>query len=216
MLKLTEKYRPRVLSDIIGQDKIVSKVQFRLDRGGFGSRAVIIMGKSGQGKTSLAWVIGRTLADTANITEFDAVDCTPYRISEIENAMQIYGMGERNGRVWIINEFYGMDKQSRTKWLTVLERIPDHCCVIFTATSTDAQMYFKECGDKGQFQSRCMTLELEKRDIMPVFAQRALEIARFEGLDGQPLEAYQKLVTDKLGNMRHVLEAIDNGEMLIN
>jgi hypothetical protein len=41
-----------------------------------------------------------------------------------------------------------------------------------------------------------------------------LEIAQLEGLDGQPLARYMRLVEDKKGNFRQVLQAIDAGEML--
>lgn len=43
---------------------------------------------------------------------------------------------------------------------------------------------------------------------------RALEIAQAEGLDGQPLAKYKRLVQDCKNSMRAVLQRIDAGEML--
>jgi hypothetical protein len=55
---------------------------------------------------------------------------------------------------------------------------------------------------------------LERRDLARSFAERAKAIAEAEGLDGQPIERYVRLVQDNKNNMRAVLQAIDGGEML--
>jgi replication-associated recombination protein RarA len=212
---LHEKYRPQSLDQVLGQDKAVSQVKMIIERrGGFGGRAVMITGKSGQGKTTLARIIAGSLADSFNVTEFDAIDCTPYRIGEIEDAMQIYGMGEKSGRVWIVNEYHAMKRDSVAKWLTVLERIPAHCCVVFTSTIEGSEL-FEDQMDSSPFASRCIQIALAQRGVGQAFAQRALEIARMEGLDGQPLAKYLRLVEDCKGNFREVLQVIDGGGMLV-
>lgn len=43
-------------------------------------------------------------------------------------------MGEKSGRAWIINEIHTMSSDAVGKWLTALERIPDHAVIIFTTT----------------------------------------------------------------------------------
>lgn len=45
-------------------------------------------------------------------------------------------------------------------------------------------------------------------------AKKAKEIAHSEGLDGQPLSKYKRLVNDNKANMRAVLTKIESGEML--
>jgi hypothetical protein len=49
---------------------------------------------------------------------------------------------------------------------------------------------------------------------LEAFAVQAQAIAKFEELDGQPVEAYRKLVKDCDGNMRMILQRIEGGEML--
>ena len=64
---------------------------------------------------------------------------------------------------------------------------------------------------------RCKRIDLEQRNA-PAYAPRLKEIAMAEGLDGQPEEAYLKLLRreDIGGSMRAALEAIESGEMVAN
>lgn len=72
------------------------------------------------------------------------------------------------------------------------------------------------CGediDAGPLMSRCIPIPLTNQGLAEAFAGRALEIARAEGLDGQPIEAYIKLARKHKNNMRAILQEIDRGIM---
>jgi len=73
MPQLYEQYRPRSWSDVIGQDKVVGKLQALAKRDGWAGRAYWLTGQSGTGKTTIARLIAAEVADPFFIDEFGAV-----------------------------------------------------------------------------------------------------------------------------------------------
>src|SRR5947209_15375725 len=84
MPPLAEKYRPQAWADVVGQDKVVSRLKALADRGGLGGRAYWLSGQSGTGKTTLARLIGAALAEPWNVHEYDAADLTADELRTIQ------------------------------------------------------------------------------------------------------------------------------------
>ena len=61
--------------------------------------------------------------------------------------------------------------------------------------------------------SRCLRLDLARRGLAELFAQRAYEIADKENLNGRPIEQYVRLCKENRNNMRAVLQTIETGAM---
>jgi len=213
MRPLYERYRPQTWNEVIGQDKAIDRIR-TAGRRGYGGRAYWISGKSGTGKTTIALLLAREIADPFNIEELDAGQLTPAKVSQIEKDSLQYTMGAKNGRAYIVNEAHGLRKDTIRQLLVFLERIPEHTMVIFTTTKLGEDSLFEDKIDASPLVSRCIEVPLAQRGLAEAFAKIAREIADTEGLDGQDEKQYLKLANSKQSNMRAILQEIEAGTML--
>jgi hypothetical protein len=123
----------------------------------------------------------------------------------------LFGNGQR---ILIINEAHKLTARQVTFCLTFLESLGNSLTVLFTSTNEGQSDFFDGQLDASPFLSRCVEIRLTIKGLNPIFAARALEIARAEGLDGRELPAYVALVKRHNNNMRRVLCDIEKGVML--
>ena len=212
MKQLYEKYRPDNWDQVVGQDKTVAQIK-QLRQRGLAGRAYWISGQSGTGKTTIARLLAAEVADEWYIEEQDATGLSPAALTRMESSMQTYSMG-KGGRAYIINEAHGLSKPAVRQLLVLLERLPSHVVIIFTTTNEGQLTFFEDKQDAGPLLSRCLRLDLARRDLSKAFAQRAYEIANKEGLNGRPIEQYIRLCKDNRNNFRAIIQAIESGAML--
>jgi replication-associated recombination protein RarA len=212
-MNLYERYRPQTFEQVLGQDKAIRQIRLA-GRTGFGGKAFWVSGPSGTGKTTLARIIARQIADDFCIEEYDSADkLTAEELRKIDNEIGMYGWG-RGGRAIIVNESHGLRAPIVRQLLGLLERIPAHVVIIFT-TATDGLALFEDCQtDASPLLSRCIEIRLTSQGLCKLFAARCKEIAEREGLDGQPIAKYEQLTRDCANNARRMLMAVESGQMI--
>ena len=211
-MQLHEQYRPKRWQDVIAQKRVLQRIE-NIRKRGLGGRAYWISGPSGTGKTTIAQLIAAEVAIEWCVEEADATDLTAARVRELERQSQCLGLGNPNGRAYIVNEAHAMRQPVVRQFLTTLERVPAHVVWIFTTTCAGQKVLFEGCQDASPLVSRCVRLELDTFNLEIYMARRARKIARTEGLDSKPLEAYVELVRKHNCNLRAVLQEIEVGVM---
>ena len=211
---LTDKYRPKAWGDIVGQAEVTGMLAPWESQDTLRGRAYWISGKSGTGKTTIARIIASKLSDKWYTAEMDASELTVGTLRNIR-AELLYAPISCVSRVFIVNEAHGLSKAPVRVLLQMLEAPLLHPAVTWVFTTTlDGQMEFEDDHiDAAPLLSRCMVLKLAERGLCRPMAIRCREIAAKEGLNGQDITVYERLLKDKRNNMRAALQAIEAGAM---
>lgn len=209
-----ERYRPKDWSEVVGQDKAMKKIRLLVERGLEG-RAILLTGESGQGKTTIARLIAKEVANEFATVEIDAQRLTLEMLRDFDRTCRCKPLGGGIHCI-IVNECHGLNTKVVSELQTVLEspHIQRNATFVFTTTTKGQKHLFDTKFDAIPFLSRAIQIELDWRGAELAFAIKARDVAKAEGLDGKPLEDYLKLVTSHKCNLRAIYNDLESGCML--
>ena len=159
-------------------------------------------------------MLASEVADDYAIEELDSNDVTAQRLRDIERSEYMMRPISCGVNALIVNEAHGLRRDIIRKLLCMLDPVPSHVLWAFTTTSEGQDKLFVDLDDANPLLSRCVVLPLARRDLAKTFAARAREIATQEGLNGRPVADYVKLAQKHRNNLRAMLQAVKNSEMI--
>ena len=143
MKALYRRYRPRSLSEVVGQTQITDVLSAAIKSGKL-SHAYLFIGPRGTGKTSVARILAHEINgfkyeledDYLDIIEIDAASNTG--VDNIRDLRERAIIAPTKGKykVYIIDEVHMLSKSAFNALLKTLEEPPEH--VIFIMATTDA------------------------------------------------------------------------------
>ena len=220
---LARKYRPKKLSDIIGQDETCSVIEgsFKLNRV---AHAFLFSGTRGVGKTTLARILAKVLNCTAlkndniepcqkcpscnsieaesnvDVVEIDAASRTG--VSDIREIIENinYKPVSAKKKIFIIDEVHMLSKAAFNALLKTLEEPPTDVVFIFATTETEKIPV--------TILSRCQRFNLKRVDTEKL-TEHIKHIAIKEGYKIDD-EASNLISQCSEGSVRDALSILDN------
>jgi DNA polymerase-3 subunit gamma/tau len=133
-MSLANKYRPTKLSDVIGQNTVVTALSNQLENNTV-SQALLFCGPAGTGKTTVARIIANSL--NAEIHELDAASNNGIdNVRMMQEQAKAKSITNEN-KVFILDEFHAMSGASFQALLKVLEEPPKNVYFILCTTETN-------------------------------------------------------------------------------
>ena len=214
MVAIYEKLRPKSLDEFVGFPLQVEQLTTLQETIGWGGQAFWITGGSGWGKSTLARIIAKHVAEEFEIEEIDAQELSLDTIREWERRCAYYPRKEAHA--YIVNEAHTLGTKSVSRLQTFLEHehVQRNATVIFTTTDKGQDRLFDTRFDAFPFLSRCIMVELTL-DTYTVEAMRGylMGVADKLKLNGSAEAQYDNLLVECQGNMRKALQAIASGKM---
>jgi DNA polymerase-3 subunit gamma/tau len=137
MKELYKKYRPKSLSELVGQQESVAILKEKLETNTL-PHAVLFIGPSGAGKTTTARILRKELK--CSLSDYQEINFASTRgidtVREIDSRMRLAPMGGET-RIYCLDEFHAATKDAQSSMLKMLEDTPEH--VYFIICTTDPQ-----------------------------------------------------------------------------
>lgn len=207
---LTAKYRPRNLSEIFGQDRVVRYLRTFAENPT--PIAFLFTGETGTGKTSMAHALAAELGceiehgEMGGLHEIPSGEQTADSVrAKIRSCWLAPMRSDKGWKVLLVNEADRMSPQAEVVWLDVLERLPPKTVIVFT-TNFALKM-------SRRFLDRCerFRFESEPDKLRPAMEQYAAWLVAEETggeMAAPPLDALPEVVDNGHVSFRRLAQAV--------
>lgn len=111
-MELTEKYRPRTLDEVLGQESIVASLKAIIEKDNKLPACLLFTGDPGLGKTTLARVVSSMVGCT-NIIEINGASRTGVDdMREISDQLNYSALGKSKSKIVILDEAHRLSAQA--------------------------------------------------------------------------------------------------------
>jgi replication-associated recombination protein RarA len=203
-----QQWAPQSLAEVRGQDVAIAEIRGIADTVGLGGQALWLVGGSGRGKSLIAGLVARELADEWCVVEMDAGRLTANMVDNtIMPMMHTLPLGERSGKVLILEEAHGLKGDAMRRLLVLLEHLPSHSTLIFTTTIEGQGKLYDEQLDASPLLSRCFRINITGQGLKRPVAEWLKMKAAESGLDGHhPLSWFEQRMEDSKNNVRAAIQ----------
>ncbi len=151
--EFSKKYRPKKLSQVVGQPSVVSYLEQRLGASTL-PHSLLFCGPSGCGKTTVARIVATSLGCLGQ--DFSEVNCADFRgidmVRDIRSTMHLKPLGGKC-RIWLIDEAHKLSNDAMNAFLKITEETPSHVYFLFATTDPDKLL--------ATLRSRCTILKIQ-------------------------------------------------------
>ncbi len=198
-MSLYQKYRPRSLERIVGNEQVVHTLDSMLNKK-VRPHAFLLYGPTGCGKTTIARIIAKRLGSTAaDTTEMDIGDFRGIDTVREMRKLSMYMPKESESKVWIMDEVHKLTNDAQNCTLKILEDPPKR--VFFVLCTTEPQKLIPT------IKGRCSAFQ-----VKPLDEDEMLQLlSRVVKREGEILEkeVYDLIIQNTNGHPRNALQVLE-------
>jgi len=210
-MELYKKYRPKELSEIIGQPSSITTLKSLIKSGKI-PHTLLFSGPSGCGKTTLARILRKVLkCSQHDLTELDCADFRGIEMVRNIRSHLLQAPIQGKCRIWIIDECHKLTNEAQNALLKMLEDTPNH--VYFMLATTDPQKL------KNTIRTRCTEIIVKSLNSKSM-SNLLSSVCEKEGVDISE-EVLDKIIEYSEGSARkalvllnQIIELEDEDEMI--